>query len=152
MAYVGCPNCGVTRKDDLSKCTKCGMTLAAADEVVGAKRPPTEFDLMASMTDQQRMLFQAQLAGVKKSEGLGVVLALFLGGVGAHHFYMGNFALGIVYALFCWTFIPAVIGFFEAFVMAGRVRDYNARQAGLIAMQIQVLSSGGVAAPAPAAS
>ncbi|MCL1587203.1 MAG: TM2 domain-containing protein [Actinomycetia bacterium] len=43
-------------------------------------------------------------------------LALFLGGVGAHHFYLGQTGLGILYLLFFWTFIPGIIAFFEALV------------------------------------
>ncbi len=41
------------------------------------------------------------------------VLALLLGGVGAHKFYLGHSGAGIVYLLFCWTLIPGIIGFFE---------------------------------------
>lgn len=41
-------------------------------------------------------------------------LALFLGGLGAHHFYLGNVGIGIVYLLFCWTLIPAFVAFIEA--------------------------------------
>lgn len=41
------------------------------------------------------------------------ILALFLGGLGAHKFYLGKPVLGIVYLLFCWTFIPAVVALVE---------------------------------------
>jgi TM2 domain-containing membrane protein YozV len=44
------------------------------------------------------------------------ILAIFLGGVGAHKFYLGQTGAGIVYLLFCWTFIPAFIGFIEGIV------------------------------------
>lgn len=42
-----------------------------------------------------------------------VLLAIFLGGIGAHKFYAGHFGQGVVYLLFCWTLIPLIIGFFE---------------------------------------
>lgn len=48
-----------------------------------------------------------------KSRSLAILLTLFLGGVGAHKFYLGSPGLGLLYLLFCWTFIPAVIAFFE---------------------------------------
>jgi hypothetical protein len=41
------------------------------------------------------------------------VLALLLGGVGAHKFYLGQTGAGIVYLLFCWTLIPGIVGFIE---------------------------------------
>jgi len=41
------------------------------------------------------------------------IFALILGGVGIHKFYLGQVAAGVLYVLFCWTFIPALIGFVE---------------------------------------
>lgn len=41
------------------------------------------------------------------------ILAIFLGSFGAHRFYRGQTALGIIYALFFWTAIPAWIGMIE---------------------------------------
>lgn len=41
------------------------------------------------------------------------VLALLLGGVGAHKFYLGQTGSGIVYLLFCWTLIPGIIALIE---------------------------------------
>lgn len=49
-----------------------------------------------------------------KSKTTAGLLAFFLGGIGAHQFYIGNSFLGIMYILFCWTFIPGIIAFFEA--------------------------------------
>lgn len=43
------------------------------------------------------------------------ILALLLGGIGVHRFYLGQ-ARGILYLLFCWTFIPAFIALIEAIV------------------------------------
>jgi TM2 domain-containing membrane protein YozV len=44
------------------------------------------------------------------------IFALLLGGLGVHKFYLGRPGMGIVYLLFCWTFIPAFIGFIEGLV------------------------------------
>ncbi len=49
---------------------------------------------------------------MKSKEAAGV-LAIFLGGVGAHKFYLGKYALGVAYLLFCWTYIPSLIGIIE---------------------------------------
>lgn len=53
----------------------------------------------------------------KRSRVAAVLFALLLGGLGVHKFYLGNVGLGIVYLLFCWTFIPAIIGFIEGLVI-----------------------------------
>ena len=42
-----------------------------------------------------------------------VLLAFFLGGIGAHKFYLGRVGQGILYLLFCWTFIPGIIALIE---------------------------------------
>lgn len=41
------------------------------------------------------------------------ILAIFLGGLGIHRFYLGHIGKGIIYLLFCWTFIPSVIALIE---------------------------------------
>lgn len=49
----------------------------------------------------------------KKSKNLATILAIFFGGVGLHKFYLDKTKVGIFYLVFCWTFIPMIIGFFE---------------------------------------
>jgi TM2 domain-containing membrane protein YozV len=44
------------------------------------------------------------------------LFALLLGGLGIPKFYLGRVGQGILYILFCWTFIPALIGFIEGIV------------------------------------
>ena len=41
------------------------------------------------------------------------LLAFFLGGIGVHKFYAGKIGTGILFFLFCWTFIPAFIAFID---------------------------------------
>ncbi len=53
------------------------------------------------------------------------VLAFFLGGIGAHKFYAGKVGAGIVYLLFCWTFIPGVIAFIELIIGLCKKSDAN---------------------------
>ena len=54
-----------------------------------------------------------------------VILALFLGGLGAHKFYSGKTVLGILYLVFCWPFVPGIIAFVEAIVVACKKSDRN---------------------------
>ena len=44
------------------------------------------------------------------------VLAILLGGIGAHKFYLGQSGQGILYLLFCWTGIPLLIGIIEGVI------------------------------------
>lgn len=56
-----------------------------------------------------------------------ILLALFLGGLGIHKFYAGKAGMGILYLLFCWTFIPGFIAFIEAIVAIFRPADMYGR-------------------------
>ena len=51
-----------------------------------------------------------------RSKTSAALLALFLGGLGVHKFYLGQTALGILYLVFFWTFIPAIVGFVEGII------------------------------------
>ena len=48
-----------------------------------------------------------------KNQYIAALLAIFLGGFGVHRFYLGNIFIGILYLLFCWTGIPAILGIIE---------------------------------------
>lgn len=48
-----------------------------------------------------------------KSKTTAGILAILLGGIGAHKFYLGKSGMGILYLVFCWTYIPGLIGLFE---------------------------------------
>lgn len=48
-----------------------------------------------------------------KNKVVAALLAFFLGGFGIHKFYLGQNFAGILYLLFFWTLIPAIIAFFE---------------------------------------
>lgn len=51
-----------------------------------------------------------------KSKITAGVLAILLGGIGVHKFYLGKIGQGILYVLFCWTGIPALIGLIEGII------------------------------------
>jgi len=78
-------------------------------------------------------MFYEQFEAVRRDEVVGILLALFLGTFGVHHFYLRRTGLGILYCFFFWSGIPSVLGFIECFFMPGRVREFNAIQAAGIA-------------------
>jgi len=81
-------------------------------------------------------VFQQQYEAVRRDEVVGVLLAIFLGCFGIHHFYVGRVGLGVLYCCFCWTGIPAILGLIECFFMPGRVRTYNAMLAAALGITI----------------
>jgi TM2 domain-containing membrane protein YozV len=100
---------------------------------------PFEITLMQAMSPEQRAHFEVQFVGEKKSPTTALILTLFLGGFGAHHFYLRKTGLGVLYAVFVWTLIPALVAFVELFFIMGRTRDYNQTKAAEIAFQIRTL-------------
>ena len=101
-----------------------------------------ELAMIQGMTDGQRVVFLAQYNSVKKEVVVGVLLSALLGHFGIHRFYLGETGWGIVYLLFCWTGVPTVLGFIEAFFMPQRVREYNYSQATLIAGHVRATMPG----------
>ena len=63
-----------------------------------------------------------------KSRGVAILLALFAGGIGGHRYYFGQVGAGLLYTLFFWTFIPAIIALFEAIGYMGMSNEaFNAK-------------------------
>ncbi len=87
-------------------------------------------------------IFYQQYEAARRDEVVGILLALFLGGFGLHHFYLRRTGLGIFYCCLCWTPIPWILGFIECFFMPGRVREYNAIQAAGIAAMLGIAVPG----------
>jgi TM2 domain-containing membrane protein YozV len=66
-----------------------------------------------------------------KDKNVAAILALFLGFLGAHKFYLGRIGSGVLYLMFSFTFIPALLGLIDFFVLALMDRDeFNRRYGG----------------------
>jgi TM2 domain-containing membrane protein YozV len=87
-------------------------------------------------------IFYQQYEIVRRDEVVGVLLALFLGAFGVHHFYLRRTGLGILYLCFFWTGLTAILGLIECFFMPGRVREFNAIQAAGIAAALGIDAPG----------
>lgn len=55
----------------------------------------------------------------EKNKVTAGVLAILLGGIGAHKFYLGQIVQGIIYLLFSWTGIPLILGIIEGVIYLG---------------------------------
>ncbi len=47
---------------------------------------------------------------------MAALFGILLGGLGIHQFYLGRIGLGILYVVFCWTLVPAIVGFIEGII------------------------------------
>jgi TM2 domain-containing membrane protein YozV len=74
-----------------------------------------------------------------KNKTTAGLLALLLGGLGVHKFYLGRGGMGVLYLVFCWTFIPSIIAFFEAIILfTMNDHDFNLKyNAGMIGIAPQ---------------
>ncbi len=67
-----------------------------------------------------------------KDKNVAAIFALVLGIFGVHRFYLGQVGLGILYLMFFWTGIPAIIGIIDSVLLFSMDRDefdykYNRR-------------------------
>jgi hypothetical protein len=92
MASAFCSSCGNSMSAQALACPGCGHPNAANSN------------------------HQSNYAGAPRSRVTAAILALFIGGLGIHKFYLGKSGAGIVYLLFCWTFVPAIVAFIEAII------------------------------------
>jgi TM2 domain-containing membrane protein YozV len=95
--------------------------------IARAESAVTNMNFMAKsdLSSQELFLVQSEVAKYRKDGTTAVLLALFLGGLGAHKFYLGQIGLGVLYLVFCWTFIPAIISLIECFMISGYVTAMN---------------------------
>ena len=54
-----------------------------------------------------------------KDRTTAALLAIFLGGVGAHKLYLGQRDQFILYLLFCWSGVPGIIAIFDGVTLLG---------------------------------
>ena len=52
-----------------------------------------------------------------KNKTTAGLFAFFLGGIGIHKFYLNQTTAGVLYLLFSWTCIPAILAFIDAIIL-----------------------------------
>lgn len=101
--HVFCRGCGQQIHSQAFTCPKCGAP--------------------------QHVSTRASTSG-RKDRVAAALIAFFLGGFGGHKFYLGHVGLGILYLLFCWTFIPAFVAFIEGIIFLTMSDEDFARKYG----------------------
>lgn len=122
MAENKCPQCGAPIDPGATECKFCGEKLAVQQaaqqfqqpqpQVVYAQQPQPQV-VIQQAAPQQVYVSGINPAWPVKNKVAAGLLAIFLGGLGVHKFYLGKIGMGILYLCFCWTGIPALIGFIE---------------------------------------
>lgn len=55
---------------------------------------------------------------MKKDKAIAIIIALFFGGFGGHWYYLGKIKRAVIYSLFFWTFVPALITWIDIIIIA----------------------------------
>lgn len=117
-----CPQCGAPIDPGVSECKFCGEKLAVKQAAQQIQQPQAQ-TVYVQQPQPQVVIQQAApqpvyVTGINpswpiKSKVTAGILAILLGGIGVHKFYLGKVGMGILYLCFCWTAIPAVLGLIE---------------------------------------
>ena len=98
--------------------------------------------IVSGLPSDKQAAFFLHYTSQAKNPTTAVVLAVLLGGIGAHKFYLGEMGLGIIYLVFSWTSIPMILGIIEGFTISRTVHKKNRQTA----REVSALLGGDVAA------
>ena len=113
----------VPKASDEKFCSECGEIIKAKAEICpkcGVRQYPPPFGSGLGQT-----------APNGKNRLAAVLFAVFLGCIGAHKFYLGRTGWGILYLVFFWTGIPAIVGVIEGILLLVMSEDEFVAKYGL---------------------
>jgi len=112
MIYFGgnkmyCRNCGAPMDNRAIVCVKCGVR--AGDGVNFCPNCGSHTEPYAPMCLNCGIALNPEVFKSDKSKLVTLLLAIFLGSLGIHNFYLGYIKQGVIQLVlscaFCWTFI-----------------------------------------------
>jgi len=115
-----CSNCGAQCATNQAVCLQCGTALGnTANEPVVIAQP--------TVVQPTNGMHHGYVQG-NYNKTTAAILAFLIGGLGAHKFYHGSFGWGVLYIVFCPTFIPAIVSLIEAIMyLTMSQSEYDAR-------------------------
>lgn len=126
MADIKCPQCGAPIDPGAAECKFCGERLAVQQAAQQYQQPQPQVIYTQPQPQPQIIIQQAApqmvyATGINpswpiKNKVAAGLLAIFLGGIGIHKFYLGKVGLGILCIVFFWTGIPSLVGIIEGIV------------------------------------
>lgn len=126
MSQNVCPQCGAPIDPGASECKFCGEKLAVKQAAQEMQQSQPVYVQQPQQQPQQQVIIQqaaqpVYMTGINpswpvKNKVVAGLLAILLGGIGVHKFYLGKIGMGILYLCFCWTGIPALLGLIEGIV------------------------------------
>ncbi|WP_026669229.1 TM2 domain-containing protein [Butyrivibrio sp. AE3006] len=121
MSENVCPQCGAPLDPGAIECRFCGEKLATQQPSQVVQMQPQTSTVQPQVIIQQAAPQQVYVSGINpswpiKSKIAAGLLAIFFGGIGIHKFYLGKIGMGILYLVFCWTGIPALLGLVEGII------------------------------------
>ncbi|MBP3231735.1 MAG: zinc-ribbon domain and TM2 domain-containing protein [Anaerovibrio sp.] len=114
-----CQNCGQQMDDNVDYCPNCGtysknIMPAASDNNINQYQNSSQYQSYGAgvpgtawgLGDDKKLVNKVAYG----------ILAILLGGFGIHKFYAGKTMWGVLYILFCWTGIPAILALVEGII------------------------------------
>ena len=103
MSEKKCPSCGAPIDLIATECKYCGEAIVVEEPQYQVPQDPPVYSSNC-------------VPVASKSKIIAGLLGIFLGGIGAHKFYLGKIGMGVLYLVFCWTYIPVIVGFIEGII------------------------------------
>lgn len=125
MSERTCPSCGAPISATATSCKYCGEEFPALkNEAPTAVQSEPQYIVVNNNNAVNGFESGVNPSWPIKSKTTAGILAILLGGIGAHKFYLGQTGMGILYLLLSWTFIPAIVGFVEGIIYL-TTNDHN---------------------------
>jgi TM2 domain-containing membrane protein YozV len=104
-----CTNCGTNVSPKTVACTKCGAAPRNHKNFCYCCGVPVQPEQVVCLKCGVGLSARGP-GSSRKSKTTAGILAILLGGIGIHKFYLGCWGWGIVNILTCWTYIPSLFG------------------------------------------
>lgn len=118
MSNMECPQCGAPISPDATECRYCGEKIAThtnsnqqINQTNGSQQPNVYNTYYVGNYNNNSSMIPMDWPIRNKT--VTALLAIFVGGFGAHKFYLGKTGQAFAYLLLMWTTLPFFIGFFE---------------------------------------